>query len=450
MTPLYDQTIKYLYDLQPIGIKFGLQNTLSLLSYFGNPHQKIRTVHVAGTNGKGSTCSMISSVLQAAGYRVGLYTSPHLVDFTERISINGLPISQPEVVRLTEKIRQAIREGDFRSAHPTFFEVVTVMALAYFAEQQVDCAVMETGMGGRLDATNVIRPLLSIITTIDLDHQQYLGNTLLDIAREKAGIIKEGIPLVTGAQQPEVVQLLAEICRARGAEMIRVPCPSPSVVRAVSQGLEGQEFEVAWPAVTLPLAWNDADASSWQRFSIPLIGNHQIQNTLIVLAAIQTLSRSLSAGISAAQIARGLAVTRWPGRAQVYPGSPAIMLDGAHNPAGARQLARLLESLAFPRLILVLGIMKDKEIGGICQELVPLADRLILTRPQIDRAASAQEIMNILASRALIPDWGRVSTAAGIPEAISMARAMAAPGDLICLSGSLYTVGEAKVFLDAL
>ncbi|MCL6583512.1 MAG: bifunctional folylpolyglutamate synthase/dihydrofolate synthase [bacterium] len=452
MISSYDQAIQYLYNLQPIGIKFGLRNTLSLLSYFDNPHLKIRTIHVAGTNGKGSICSMISSVLQAAGYRVGLYTSPHLVDFTERIMINGLPIPQSEVIRLSGEIRQAISDGDFQAGHPTFFEVVTVMALVYFAEQQVDFAVMETGMGGRLDATNVIQPLVGIITTIDFDHQEYLGHSLLEIAGEKAGIIKPGMAVVSGVQQSEIIQLLAKVCRQRNAELIQAPSVSPSVVRKVSQSLGGQEFEVIWP-----VSGSDAldGKSFWQRFFISLIGRHQIHNALIALTAIQTLSRRLSGQqqggeISLSHITQGLACARWPGRAQVYPGSPPIMLDGAHNPAGARQLALLLEELEFSRLILVLGIMKDKDIGGICQELVPLADRVIVTRPRIDRAASGQEIINVLVSKALVADWKMVSVAATVPEAIIMARSMAEAGDLICLTGSLYTVGEAKGFLDAL
>jgi folylpolyglutamate synthase/dihydropteroate synthase len=505
----YEQTIKYLYDLQPIGIKFGLHNTLSLLNYFHNPHQKIRTIHVAGTNGKGSTCSMIASILQAAGYRVGLYTSPHLIDFTERILINGLPITQSEVVRLTGEIQQAIRDGDFSSGHPTFFEVVTVMAMAYFHEQQVDFAVMEVGMGGRLDATNVIQPLLGIITNIDLEHQQYLGNSLLEIAREKAGIIKKGMPVITGDQQPEVLQLLADICQERGATLIPVPSPSPSFVRPLSQDLRGQSFEVTWPAAwsdTRPAAsaaasagvwpgvWSDRrsdtspgvdgaspsipgisidlpgvssappddsdgisppdssspDITSWQRFSISLIGEHQIQNALVALAAIQTLSRLLPCKISLSRISEGISLARWPGRAEVYSCLPAIMVDGAHNPAGARRLSCLLEGLGFSRLILVLGIMKDKEIDKICQELVPLASKVILTRPRIERAASPEVILNILASRCLVADWGTVSTAEDIPKAITLARAMAGQQDLICITGSLYTVGEAKVFLDAM
>jgi len=511
----YERTIKYLYDLQPIGIKFGLHNTLSLLNYFHNPHQKIRTIHVAGTNGKGSTCSMIASILQAAGYRVGLYTSPHLIDFTERISINGLPVTQSEVVRLTGEIQQAIREGDFSSGHPTFFEVVTVMAMAYFHEQQVDFAVMEVGMGGRLDATNVIQPLLGIITNIDLEHQQYLGNSLLEIAREKAGIIKKGMPVITGDQQPEVLQLLADICQERGATLIPVPSPSPSFVRHLSQDLRGQSFEVTWPAVwsdTRPAAsaavwpgvWSDTrsdtssgadfaspsipgisldspgvtsappddsdgispsdsswpdssppdssspDSSSWQKFSISLIGEHQIQNALVALAAIQTLSRLLPCGISLSRISEGISLARWPGRAEVYSCLPAIMVDGAHNPAGARRLSCLLEGLGFARLLLVLGIMKDKEVDKICQELVPLASRVILTRPRIERAASPEVILKILASHCLVADWGTVSTAENIPKAITLARAMAGQQDLICITGSLYTVGEAKVFLDAM
>jgi len=443
----YEQTIKYLYDLQPIGIKFGLHNTLSLLNYFHNPHQKIRTIHVAGTNGKGSTCSMISSVLQAAGYRVGLYTSPHLIDFTERISINGLPITHSEVVRLTTEIQQAISDGDFSSGHPTFFEVVTVMAMAYFHEQQVDFAVMEVGMGGRLDATNVIQPMLGIITNIDLEHQQYLGNSLLEIASEKAGIIKKDMPVITGVQQPEVLQLLADICQEREATLIPVPSPSPSFARLLTQNLRGQTFEVAWSD-----AWPDAapDASTWQRFSISLIGEHQIQNALVALAAIQTLSRLLPCGISLSQISEGLSLARWPGRAEVYPGLPTIMVDGAHNPAGARRLSCLLKELEFSRLILVLGVMKDKEIDKICQELVPLASRVILTQARIERAALPEEILKILVSQCLVADLGTVSTAENIPKAIALAGAMAGHKDLICVTGSLYTVGEAKVFLDAM
>ncbi len=432
---------------------------------------------MAGTNGKGSTCSMISSVLQAAGYRVGLYTSPHLVDFTERISINGLPITHSEVVRLTTEIQQAIRDGDFSSGHPTFFEVVTVMAMAYFHEQRVDFAVMEVGMGGRLDATNVIQPLVGIITNIDLEHQQYLGNSLLEIAREKAGIIKKGMPVITGVQQPEVLQLLADICQEREATLIPVPSPSPSFTRLLSQNLRGQTFEVAWPgpwsdaspgalsgassgadgaSSSMPGTSSDAlsaaspDASTWQRFSISLIGEHQIQNALVALAAIRTLSRLLPCGISSSQISEGLSLARWPGRAEVYPCLPTIMVDGAHNPAGARRLSCLLKELEFSRLILVLGIMKDKEIDKICQELVPLASRVILTRPQIERAASPEEILEILVSHCLVADWGTASTAENIPEAITLAGAMAGNQDLICVTGSLYTVGEAKVFLDAM
>ena len=191
-------------------------------------------------------------------------------------------------------------------------------------------------------------------------------------------------------------------------------------------------------------------ASSWQRFSISLLGEHQIQNALVALTAIQTLSRLLPCGISSSQISEGLSLARWPGRAEVYPCLPAIMVDGAHNPAGARRLSCLLKGLEFPRLILVLGIMKDKEIGKICQELVPLASRVILTRPQIERAASPEEIMKILVSQCLVADWGTVSTAESIPEAIALAGAMAGNQDLICITGSLYTVGEAKVFLDAM
>ncbi|MGA1874698.1 MAG: bifunctional folylpolyglutamate synthase/dihydrofolate synthase [bacterium] len=432
----FDQAVKYLYDLQPIGIKFGLKNTLSLLSYFQSPHEKMKTIHVAGTNGKGSVCSMLSAVLQAAGFKVGLYTSPHLRDFTERISVNGHQIERSEVIRLTQKIQEAIREGDFQSGHPTFFEVVTVMALVYFAEQQVDLAVMEVGMGGRLDATNVIQPLLGIITTIDMDHQDYLGKSLLEIAGEKAGIIKRGMPVIVGASQPEILKFFQKICQEREAAFI--PVYPLSKVRLLGRDLQGQRFELINPGL-LP-----------QQYFITLLGQHQIQNALLALTAIQQLHELLPHRIPDHQIAEGLAEARWPGRIEIYHGQPPIIVDGAHNPAAAYQLSQFLKDMEFSELILVMGIMRDKDIGGICRELVPLASRIILTRPEMARAAKPEEILRILLFRSLlIENSERVHLVEGVSEAVTLAKTLARSNDLICITGSLYTAGEAKAILDA-
>ena len=431
----YEQAIKYLYDLQPIGIKFGLSNTLSLLNHLSNPHQRIKTIHVAGTNGKGSICSMLSCILQAAGYKVGLYTSPHLVDFTERISINGHPVAQSEVIRLTEKIRRAIWEGDFTSAHPTFFEVVTVMALAYFNEQHVDLAIMEVGMGGRLDATNVIQPLLGIISNIDLDHQQYLGKSLRHIAKEKAGIIKKNMPIIIGACQPEVLEIITCTCQNIGATLIQVPPLSNT--RLLHRDLLGQSFELLSPE------------SDPQQYSISLLGHHQIQNALIALTAAQKLNDFLPRHISCAHISEGLTRARWPGRIEVYPGSPLVIVDGAHNPAAAHQLSSFIKELKFLHCVLIIGIMKDKEIDKICQELVPLASRIILTQPNMPRAALPKEISRILHAQSLVPNSVKVSLVENVPKAISMAKTQAGSKDIICITGSLYIAGEAKVILDA-
>ncbi len=430
----YEQAIKYLYNLQPIGIKFGLNNTLSLLAHFHNPHQKIKTIHVAGTNGKGSICSMLSSILQSAGYKVGLYTSPHLIDFTERISINGNPIPQSEVASLTEKIRYAINDGDFKANHPTFFEVVTVMALIYFYEQYLDLAIMEVGMGGRLDATNVIQPLMGIISTIALDHQQYLGKSLGHIAQEKAGIIKRGMPVIIGDCHPEILQIISYTCQKMGATLIQAPPLSNAHI--LHQDLSCQKFEVLCPK------------ESPKQYSISLLGHHQIQNTLTTLTAAKKLNDLLPRQISHAQICKGLTSARWPGRIEVYPGSPLIIIDGAHNPAAAHSLSRFIKELKFLHLTLVIGVMKDKEIDKICQDLVPLAFRIILTRPNIARAALPRDILHILHSQSLLPNSVKVSMVDSIPEAITLAKTQSGLKDIICITGSLYTAGEAKVVLD--
>ncbi|HZM06433.1 MAG TPA: folylpolyglutamate synthase/dihydrofolate synthase family protein, partial [Candidatus Saccharimonadales bacterium] len=292
----YSEAIQFLYDLRVFGLKFGLENTLRLAALAGHPEESLRFIHVAGTNGKGSTCAMLESIYRAAGRRVGLYTSPHLVAFTERIQVNRKPMAHADVVRLVEEMKSAALFGGPTEERPTFFEVVTVMALKYFAEQRCDLVIWETGLGGRLDATNIVTPLASVITNVQFDHQQWLGQTLPEIAREKAGIIKPGVPIITAANEPEAAQVIVETARQLASPLIVVTRP-----------LEG--------------------------FEIGLAGEHQRLNGALAAKVAEILAGQLP--LTMADIRRGLKEARWDGRLQIVqrPTGQKVWLDGAHNPA---------------------------------------------------------------------------------------------------------------------
>jgi dihydrofolate synthase / folylpolyglutamate synthase len=439
----YQSSLAYLFGLQRFGIKLGLANITALLRHLGNPHAGLRAVHIAGSNGKGSTAAFLTSILRQAGYRVGLYTSPHLIDFAERIQVNGVPISEDRVVRLTDRIREVVGDmdksgelwpdssisslpADFdpKKATLTFFEFTTAMAFVHFREERVDLAVLETGMGGRLDATNVIDPLLALISPISLEHQQYLGKTLLQVAGEKAGIIKPGRPLFTTARQPRVVALLQEKCR-------EVQAPFYA---------HGRDFR---GRKTGPRLMDFRGRHHrWKGFRLGLAGSHQVLNASLSLAAAEML---LEMGflLKEEHLRNGLAETKWPGRLERVGGSPPILLDGAHNPGGTRVLKQALEE-EFPRrrLILVLGIMADKEIPKMMPNLVPLADLLILTRPHMERAASLELL------RKHVSPWEKPTLEiADVGGAVEKAMGEAGREDLVVVTGSLYTVGEARAYL---
>jgi dihydrofolate synthase/folylpolyglutamate synthase len=439
----YQQTLDYLFGLQRFGIKLGLTNITALLGHLGNPHGGLPAIHIAGSNGKGSTAIFLTSVLRQSGLRVGLYTSPHLIDFSERIQVNGIPISSEKVVQLTEYIRKVVermihrgelcltpnaqpRTKDFDSekATITFFEFTTAMAFLYFREAKAEVVVLETGLGGRLDATNVIDPLLSLITPISLEHQQYLGKTLMRIAAEKAGIIKPQRPLLTSAHQPRVVALLRQKCRDLG---------SPFYVW-------GEDFTAKRQA---PGVIDFKGRSHrWAGLRLGLTGSHQVVNASLALAAVEVLMES-GFTITEDQIRRGVAQVKWLGRLELIGQNPRILLDGAHNPAATRVLKKALQE-GFPRrrLILVMGIMADKDIAKMMANLVPLADFLILTRPKMDRAASLEQLRQHASafhkSAAAIADVG---------QALDHALTVTRPEDLVLVSGSLFTVGEARAHL---
>jgi dihydrofolate synthase/folylpolyglutamate synthase len=416
----YQEGIEYLYNLQKYGIKFGLSKTSNLMKALGNPHRGRKYIHIAGTNGKGSVATFIASILKHAGIKVGLYSSPHLVRFTERFRINNEEISREKAAGLIDELKGAV----VSDSPPTFFEATTAMAFLYFARENTDIAIMEVGMGGRLDATNIIKPLVSVITNISMEHQFFLGSRLLDIAGEKGGIIKEGVDLVTGATQPSVISLFKSICRGKRTSMWRVG--TDVSYRTTKCGFHYKGIK-----------------RRFNRLQLGLKGSFQVRNAALALAAIELLEKQ-GFRISAGDIQEGLKNSAWPGRMQVVAEDPKVLLDGAHNPAAIRALAKSIRSgFEYRRLILVIGIMADKEIGQMLRGIVPVADYVIYTRPVYSRAADPEILMS---EAAPLERPGKVEPL--LTKAIEKARDMADPEDLIVICGSLFTVGEALTYFD--
>ena len=427
----YQETIDYLFGLQKHGIKFGLSNSRRLMGLMGDPHLRFRSVHIAGTNGKGSTAAFLAGMLLAAGYRVGLYTSPHLVSFIERIRINNIPVTEDRVIDLAERVRtryEGLPSSEGGGITPTFFEVTTAMAFTCFAEERVDVAVVEAGMGGRLDSTNVITPLVSVITNIDVEHAEFLGDTIEKIAEEKAGIIKQGVPVVTGAVQPEAIAVIGRKAASSGAPVYRFPKDFRAEPAA---GAGYQEFDYR------------GIGSCVRGLRIAMVGRHQVGNACLALAAIECLSgRGLA--VPEAALRNGLAGAAWEGRLERVAERPDIYLDGAHNPASARVLADAVRDLkeGYCHLVLVIGILMDKDYRGIVSQLAPLADRIVVTKPRYSRAL---DVGSLAAEIGVFP--GTVDSAETVAEAIGLARQGAAENDLILITGSLYTVGDARAVL---
>jgi dihydrofolate synthase/folylpolyglutamate synthase len=418
----YQQSIDYLYSLEKFGMIFGLAKVEAILQAIGNPHQELQAIHIGGTNGKGSTAAMIASILKREGYRVGLYTSPHLIRFTERMTLNGKEIEKEEVAELTEWMRQKMETAGVTPPF-TFFDFTTAMALLYFKQKMVDLAILEVGLGGRLDSTNVIDPLLSIITNIGKDHEEVLGKGILRIAREKAGIIKSGRPLITAATQPEVLRHFAKVCKEKAAPIFRV----------------GKEFRYL-PEGEESFSYEGLHRKLWG-LSLNLRGRHQVVNATTALGAMEVLD-DLGYRVSNEAMSEGLKEAEWPGRLEMVSSSPKVLLDGAHNPDGALSLRESLQKdFQYRHLILLVGIMKDKDIPSILHALSPLADHIILTRPSTERAASPALLKKTL---------GRNGTKAEVIEdfkkAIEKGLSLAGSEDLLCITGSLYTVGEARSY----
>ena len=417
----YEKSLKELYSPGNV----DLERVRELLRRLGSPESGLGIVHVAGTKGKGSTAAMISSVLQKAGYRVGLFTSPHLHTFRERVQINREPISAEEFAGAMEKVKPHVEEINAVGEHGyiTTFEALTAMALLYFAEKQVEALVFEVGVGGRLDATNVVRPEVSVITSISRDHTELLGETLPEIAGEKAGIIKEGVPVVVAPQVPEVEEVIGSIALERGSEMVNVG--RETVWRALGHDDRGQSLLVR-------------DFENEYRISMPLLGDHQQENAATAIAALSVL-RQKGWHISDADVLDGFADLRWPGRMEELGRRPLVIADGAHNGDSARRLREaLLKYFEFRRAVLVVGVSADKNVEDIASELLSLASTVILTKSRHMRAAEPADIADAFTRPDII-----VETTGSVKEALERAREIASEEDLICATGSLFVVGEA-------
>lgn len=538
----YSETVNYLYNLQKYGIKFGLDNISRLMSAFDNPHTSFLSVHVAGTNGKGSTSAIIASILKTAGFKVGLFTSPHIISFTERIRVNGEEISEDEVIDLTDEIREKIAAfGKIRmhsepvELSPTFFEVVTAMALLYFKRKKVDIAVIEVGMGGRLDATNIITPEISVITNISYDHKEFLGDTLKEIAHEKAGIIKKGVPVVVSYQESEAMKVIEQKAIEKNSELYIYGRDFSSVLKRNNSS--GICFD-----------YSSGDSFTINDLVLPLAGEHQIQNASVAIKAVELLSKKLTSDFSIPTsiknlhlysspsptpsvllidgppikggeevvmppvegegrvstsrvevgaiykpsplvgegegegdhrflnttphhfVRKGLENVRWPGRLEIIKEDPPILIDGAHNPAAAIALSKALKKFSHgkdKRIILVLGIMGDKDARGIMEPLLPLASEIILTAPAYSRSASPEKLAGIAASLGFFD----VRIAPTMKDAVELATEDSYKlqvtscelkdnknsifethnsklnSPVIVITGSFYTIGEAEEVL---
>jgi dihydrofolate synthase / folylpolyglutamate synthase len=435
----YRETVQYLYGLQQHGIKFGLDNITNLLSALHNPHKAFPSIHIAGTNGKGSTAAIIASLLQSAGLRVGLFTSPHLVSFTERIRISGEQITEHDVMHLTEEVREVVSQSTGFS--PTFFEVVTAMALLYFKRNKTDIAVIEVGMGGRLDATNILSPEVSVITNISFDHKEFLGRTLGEIAFEKAGIIKKGVPVVASLQEPEAKAVIEKRVEEECAELFFYGSNFSADMK--KEDVAGITFDYSDSAMTI------------RDLVLPLAGAYQMQNASVAIKAatiaLKKYGTPLQENTISEWIRNGIASTKWPGRLEFISEKPPVLIDGAHNPAAAAALAQALKRTflqKYKKIIMILGIMNDKDIEGIMGPLLPIASHIICTAPAGSRAASPEKLAGVAASIGF-PDAQVTRT---VKEALDVATQMAIlhapyPMPLIVITGSFYTTGEAKEML---
>ncbi len=429
----YEKQARFTYDAATL----DLSRMVRLLALLGEPHRRFRSVHIAGTKGKGSTAAMSEAILRAAGFRTGLYTSPHLHTFRERIRVDGQLLSREEVVTLVEQCRPAIEavEGI------TTFEIITALGFLYFAQQEVQWAVLETGLGGRLDATNIVLPEITAITTLSLDHTYLLGDTLALIAGEKAGIIKQGVPLVCAPQATEAMQVIEAVCCERKAELILVG--RDWSWERVTADVTGQTIHVSRQTGGQhpPVAHN--------KLRIPFLGQHQLLNATMAVALMATL-RQRGIEIPDSAVREGLAQTRWPGRLETLQQHPLVVVDSAHNPDSVAKLAAALgEWFPHERMALVFGASADKDTQTMLETLLPLSDYVITTQARHPRATDPHQLAQAAAS--LLKAGQLLTVSSSVAGAVEQSLAWAGPSDLVCATGSIFVVGEVREALaDAL
>lgn len=428
--------------------KFDLKHMRVLLQAMDHPERRFLSVLIAGTNGKGSTAATLASILRASGLKTGLYTSPHLVRINERIQINGKPISDDNFASLqgeVDAIAETLVGQEKLPWHPSFFEMMTAIAFEHIAREKVELAVLEVGMGGRLDATNVVEPRVSVITDVSLDHQNFLGDTISEIAREKVGIIRLGGAVVTLPQQPEANDVIGNTILELGARAVNaVPYVPPVSPRSARYLVPGTVQDEAGLVSRYPLEVLGKQIL----VETHLVGRHQLRNVALAIAAAIELSHQEFRGITAGTIESGIRETRWPGRFQLIParpGWPEIVIDVAHNPAGAWALRSALSERYENRpLIFVFGAMRDKAISEMTEILFPLAHRVIATRPENPRAAAPEEIRRAAARTGV-----EVEAVEDVQQAVERARALARAETVVVITGSIYLVGEAMQWIGA-
>ncbi len=414
----YEEALAYLNDYGWSNTKFGLSRTFELLAGLGDPQKKLRFVHVAGTNGKGSTCAMAAQILQSAGYRTGLYISPFIQDFCERIQVNGQPIPHEAIAEITEKIHE-ISEG--MEEHPSHFEMITAIGMEYFAREHCDIVVLEVGMGGEFDSTNVIDPPeVAVITNIGLDHTEYLGNTIEAIAATKGGIIKTGCSCVCYNGDARAVQVITELCRERNVPLV---IPANHTIEPLGSSLDGQRFTYRG-----------------QEHFLRLLGAHQLQNAAVVLEVIGLL-RDKSYKISDEAVAEGLRLVKWPARFEVLRREPLFLLDGGHNPQCAEALtACLREYLPGKKVTFLMGMLKDKDYPAVVDIVAPFAERFVCIRPD-SRRALEPAVLAELAREHGVPAQAFEDTAAAVEYCKALTDCP------VVAFGSLYAAGEIRTLM---
>jgi dihydrofolate synthase/folylpolyglutamate synthase len=413
----YDEALVYLKGRERYGIKFGLSNIDRLAEALGRPERRYRSLLVAGTNGKGSTVALSESILRASGLRTGRYTSPHLRSVEERIGIEGRPIGREHLASVLSRVRQAsetLFDGESDRSAPTYFEALTAAAFLAFAERQIDTAVLEVGMGGRFDATNIVPAEVAVIAPIGFDHERFLGSTLSAIASEKAAIIKPERPVVVGRLDREALEVVREEAQAKGAPLI--------------EALEGLDLRRENEKVRLR-----TPARDYGLLDLPLEGDHQLDNLALAVRAVECFAP----GVSVEDVARGVATTEWPGRLQRVPGAPPILLDAAHNPMAVESLVRYLESHPQAKRVLLFGVMKDKRVWEMLEKLLPHVSAFVATRPEMSRARDPERLARFAKERGLPAEAVRSPR-----EALSRARELAGPEGEVLVAGSIFLLGE--------